>query len=277
MSQPIIYVISGGEGASGEQIVRTALVQFAPTGAEVVIVPHVRNAQDLEATVRQAASTPRSTILHTLVDGDLRQQLIRLARDHQVEAIDLMGHLLTRLSAVLNREPIGQPGLYHKLRESYFERVDAIEFTVSHDDGRNIGDLHRAEIVLIGVSRTGKTPLSIYLSTQGWKVANVPIVLGIDPPAELYAIHPSRVIALTIQPGQLVAYRRWRQRRLGLSDAARAEGYADAASIYEEIKGLETIATQGHFALLDITDKPIEESAQEVISLIQRRAKTAEP
>jgi regulator of PEP synthase PpsR (kinase-PPPase family) len=277
MTQPVIYIVSGGEGTSGEQLVRTALAQFGEDGAEIVIVPHVRDIPQLEEAVQRAAAAPGSTIVHTLVDGNLRQTLIRLARDHQVEAIDLFSHLLTRLSTVLERAPLGQPGLYRQLREQYFERVEAIEFTVAHDDGRNLQGLQRAEIVLVGVSRSGKTPLSIYLSTQGWKVANVPLIRGVDPPSELFEIDASRVVALTIDPGQLVAHRRWRQRRLGLGAASGADSgsgrYVDAADIYEEVKAAREIAQRGGFAILDITDKPIEESAQEVISLVTRNTR----
>ncbi len=277
MTQPVIYIVSGGEGTSGEQLVRTALAQFGENGAEVVIIPHVRDIPPLEEAVQRAAATPGSTIVHTLVDGNLRQTLIHLARDHQVEAIDLFGHLLARLATVLERAPLGQPGLYRQLREQYFERVEAIEFTVAHDDGRNLQDLQRAEIVLVGVSRSGKTPLSIYLSTQGWKVANVPLIQDIDPPSELFEIDASRVVALTIDPGQLVAHRRWRQRRLGLASASRGDSgggrYIDAADIYEEVKTAQEVAQRGGFAIVDITDKPIEESAQEVISLVTRKTR----
>jgi len=277
MTQPVIYIVSGGEGTSGEQLVLTALAQFEENGAEVVIIPHVRDIPPLEEAVQRAAARPGSTIVHTLVDGNLRQNLIRLARDHQVEAIDLVGPLLSRRATVLERAPLGQPGLYRQLREQYFERVEAIEFTVAHDDGRNLQDLQRAEIVLVGVSRSGKTPLSVYLSTQGWKVANIPLIRDIDPPSELFEIDASRVVALTIDPGQLVAHRRWRQKRLGLgSDAAGHTGsgrYIDAADIYEEVKTAREVAQRGGFAILDITDKPIEESAQEVISLVTRKAR----
>ncbi len=268
MSAPPIYIISGGRGASGEQVVRTALAQFQDASVPVTIVPHIYEVAQLTDAVVQAATTG-GIIVHTLVDAELRQALIRLARQHNVEAIDLMGHLLSRLSAILGQTPLGQPGLYRQLREAYFERVEAIEFAVAHDDGRNPHELHLAEIVLVGVSRTGKTPLSMYLSVQGWKVANVPLISSIEPPNELFQIDPGRVVGLTIEPGQLVAHRRWRQRHLGIQQDM---AYATPTDIAEEVAAARAVCQRGGFAMLNVTDRPIEESAQEVIALITRRS-----
>ncbi len=267
MNASPIYIVSGGEGTSGEQVVRTALAQFTPIEVPVVIVPQVREAHQLQKVIREAKNT-RGTIVHTLVDAQLRKTLILTAREQNVEAIDLIGGLLSRLTSVLNQEPRGQPGLYRQLRENYFERIEAIEFTVRHDDGRHTDELHQAEIVLTGVSRVGKTPLSMYLSIQGWKVANVPLVLDIPPPDELFAIDPRRVVGLTINPGQLVAHRRWRQKRMKLSGKM---SYTDPSSIYDQLEYAQRIFKRGGFVTFDVTDKPIEESATDVIALISRR------
>lgn len=269
MSTPPIFIVSGGVGASGEQLVRTALAQFQEVTVPVIIVPHVRRVEQLEDVVTQAATTG-GTIVHTLVDGELRRDLIRLAREKNAVAIDVMGRLLSRLTNVLGQEPIGQPGLYRKLREEYFERVEAIEFTVAHDDGRNPHEWHLAEIVLAGVSRVGKTPLSMYLSVLGWKVANVPLFRDVPPPQELFQIDRRRVVGLTIEPGQLVSHRLRRQRRLGVPGGS---AYTDPAEIHEEVEAARRVFRSGGFAVVDVTDKPIEESADEIISLIARRLK----
>lgn len=150
---------------------RTVLAQFHRAEVPVIIVPHVRQVAQVRKVVEEAAGTG-GTIVHTLVDVSLRRARIRTARDRNVVAIDLMGRLLSRVAVVLGQEPIGQPGLYRQLRQAYFDRVEAIEFTVGHDDGRNPHEWHPAEIVLVGVSRVGKTPLSMYLSTLGWKVSS---------------------------------------------------------------------------------------------------------
>lgn len=266
-----IYVVSGGEGKSGEQVVRTALAQFADADLPVIIVPHIREQADLERVV-QEAEMKQGTIVHTLVDLRLRQQMLALTHDYNVLAIDLMGSLLSRMAAVLGKEPQGQPGLYRQINQSYFERIEAIEFTVAHDDGRNTHELDQAEIVLTGVSRVGKTPLAMYLSVQGWKTANVPLIPGIDPPQALFSINPSSVIGLTIDPVQLATHRRWRQRTLNVSSKT---DYIDLNAIYDDIKAARRIFRQGGFAVVDITNRPIEETASEVIALIARGQKTA--
>jgi len=263
---PPIFVVSGGTGASGEQVVRTALAQFRDVEVPVIVVPNVRQAAQLADVVDQAAALG-GTIVYTLVDAGLRKHLIQMAHEKNVVAIDLMGQLLGHLAAVLGQEPLGQPGLYRQLRQLYFERVEAIEFTVAHDDGRNIHELDRAEVILVGVSRVGKTPLSIYLSVRGWKVANVPLIPDIPPPPELFQVDPRRVVGLTIQPAQLVAHRRWRQRRMGM---AAASTYSNPAELYAELEAAEQMIRHSGFHVVDVTDKPMEESAEEVIALVTR-------
>lgn len=214
-----VLIVSGGVGSSGEQLVRTALAQFPSANVPVVLMPHVRTMDEVGEAVDRAEASG-SIIVHTLVDPRLRPALSALARVKKVTAIDLMGELLDHLAEDLGQSPMGQPGLYRQLHKAYFERMDAIEFAVAHDDGLRASELPLAEIVLVGVSRSGKTPLSMYLSVLGWKVANVPWIKDIDLPPELLEIDRRRVVALSIEPGQLVAYRQWRQRRLGVAQAS---------------------------------------------------------
>jgi len=264
---PPIYVVSGGVGASGEQLTRTALAQFENPDIAVIIVPHVREVAQVEDVVKKAA-TAGGTVLHTLVDLDLRQALIHQAHDRNVVAIDAMGQLLSRLAKVLGQEPQGQPGLYRQLRQDYFDRVAAIEFTVAHDDGHRPDEWHLAEIMLVGVSRVGKTPLSMYLSTLGWKVANYPLVKEVEPPKELFELDPRRVVGLVIDPGQLVTHRQQRQRRLGVSNKS---AYTNPVDLFEEVEEAKKLFRRHGFAIVNVTDKPIEESADEVLALINRR------
>jgi hypothetical protein len=268
---PPLYVVSGGMGASGEQLARTALAQFENPNIPVIIIPHVREAAQIEDIVKQAAAS-KSTILHTLVDLELRQTMIRQARDQNVVAIDAMGQLLSRLAKTLGQEPQGQPGLYRQLRQDYFDRVAAIEYTITHDDGQRADEWYLAEIMLVGVSRTGKTPLSVYLSTLGWKVANVPVIKNVKLPDYLFKLDPRRVVGLIIDPGQLVTHRQQRQRRLGVSNES---SYNNPADLFDEIEEARRMYRQHGFATINVTDKPIEESAEEVIALINRRLKNS--
>jgi hypothetical protein len=268
MSDTRIYIISGGVGASGEQIARTALAQFQDVDVPVVVAPLVRSGEDLRAVLDEAAATG-GMIIHTLVDEDLRNQLTAAAQANAVVEIDALGPVLEDLSKLLGRQPVGTPGLYRKLREDYFRRVEAIEFAVGHDDGRKTDELRDADIVLIGVSRAGKTPLSMYLAMRGYKTANVPLVNGIEPPAELFEIDRRRVVGLTLETERLVGYRRQRQPRLG---ASASTVYSDPREILSDLEFARRVFRRGRFSVVDVTSKPIEESANEVVALLARRA-----
>jgi regulator of PEP synthase PpsR (kinase-PPPase family) len=181
-----------------------------------------------------------------------------------------MGPLLIRLARWFDSKPKGQPGLFHVIDEEYDRRIEAIEFTVQHDDGRRTDDLHLAEIVLIGVSRTSKTPLSMYLANRGWKVANVPIAFGVKPPESLFDLPKRKVIALTIDPERLVSLREVRAERLG----TRKIGYADIKTVRKEMTyAFELFDRRRDWPMLDMTAKPIEEAAAEIIAIIRRRPK----
>ncbi|NLE52803.1 MAG: kinase/pyrophosphorylase [Chloroflexi bacterium] len=270
---PPIFVVSGGRGASGEQLLQTALAQFNNREVPIEIIGEVTTEEQVQTAVERAERVGGS-IVHTLVDADLRQKMIVLARERNVTAIDLIGAVMLHLTNLLSQEPIGRPGLYRQIRETYFKRIEAIEFTVDHDDGRKPHDLHRAEIVVVGVSRVGKTPLSIYLGTRGWKVANVPLVIELDPPEQLFQIDPRRVVGLTIDPQHLQSFRDQRQQKLGLRSPS---SYTDLAALYDEVKYAERVCQRGGFPLVDITERSIEENADEVIAHVTRRLKHPPP
>jgi len=188
-----------------------------------------------------------------------------------VFAFDLAGPLVEHLSETLKQEPLGVPGLYRQQQIAYFRRVEAIEFTVAHDDGKRTEDLHMADIILLGPSRCGKTPLSMYLSMLGWKVANVPIVPFVEAPATLMEVDKRRVVALQIAPAQLIAHRKWRQQRLGVSEGL----YTDRATVVEELREYNHFIFRNGFTMIDVTDKPIETSGDEVVQMIAGRTPTA--
>jgi hypothetical protein len=266
---PPIYIVSGGVGASGEQLVQTALAQFPDSNVPVITVGNVRQVTQIKRVVAQAKQSG-GAIAHTLVDDRLRHLLIDLARQEDVVAIDLMGPLLSRLENVLKRKALGQPGLYRKFHRAYFERVSAIEFTMTHDDGQHPAGWPQADIVLVGVSRAGKTPLSMYLAVLGWKVANIPLVPEVPPPPELFKLDRLRVIGLTIRPDQLIVFRELRYARLGVSAPM---DYINPRRIGEEVQAALRVFRRAHFAVIDVTDKPIETSADEIIKFIESRAK----
>lgn len=260
MSRSPIFIVSGGVGFSGEQLVRTALAQFPDAEVPVILVPRVQQVEQLTEIVARAVNSD-GTIVHTLVDATLRTHLLFLAAEQQVAAIDLIGPVLARLKSVLGQHPIGQPGRYREQHQSRFARVDAIEFALAHDDGQHPQGWTGADILLIGVSRVGKTPISIYLAVLGWKTANLPLVKEIPPPIELFQLDRRRVVGLTIDLDHLLSHRRQRQLRLGMPSWS---PYTDPAAVCAELETAYQVCRQGGFQLVDVTDKPIELLADEI-------------
>lgn len=259
-----VFVLSGGSGASGRQIAETALAQFRKLRVPVVVRDRIRTAEQAEAAVREAKAAG-GIVVHTLVDGALRDSVVRLCGERGIASVDLMGPLLLRLATHCDAEPVGQPGLYRMLRREYFDRIEAIDFAVSHDDGGGLGGLLDADVILLGVSRCGKTPLCMYLAALGWKAANLPIVRGVPMPAELSLADRRRVVGLTIDHKRLLEHRRRRERLLG--DVG-ATSYANPSAVFEELELAHRICREGGYSVVDVTDKPVEIVAGEIVGLL---------
>ncbi len=263
-STPPIFVLSGGAGALGKHVARVALAQFCMNIPPIIVIPQVRTLEQLTAAVERVTAAS-GVIVHTMVDPELRAALNTLARAHDLTLIDTIGDPLAQLAGHFGRPPAGQPGLFQRQQEVYLERIQAIEYTVDHDDGRNLQDLNQADVVLTGVSRVGKTPLSIYLSVLGWKVANVPLARELPAPPELFRVDRRRVVGLTIDIDVLAQHRHWRQ--LG---STMLHGYTAPDLLEEEVLAARHVFRQGGFAVVNVTNKPIEETADQVIALISR-------
>ena len=270
---PPVYVVSGATGESGAQLVNAVLAQFPGRSVSIVTVAQVREPEQV-AQVVEAAAESGGTIVHTLVSAALRDRLSRLAEARGVAALDLTGPLMERLTATLGQLPIGQPGRYHRLRGSYYERVAAIEYAIAHDDGRNPDGWSEADVLLLGVSRTGKTPLSVYLSVLGWKVANLPLAPELPAPEALFALDRRRVIGLSIALDQLLLFRRQRSGRLGI-DAGLP--YANPERVAAELEGARRIFRRGGFHAIDVTDRTVEATADAIIRRVGGRIGLANP
>jgi len=262
-----VFAVSDGTGATAERVIRAALTQFTQP-VEVERFGEVRSVDQIRELVRRAADEG-AFIVHTLVRSDLRDAMFEEGRRYHISTLDLMGPLLERLSDLLGVQPLARPGLYGPMTEAYYRRIEAIEFAMGHDDGQHIDELDRAEIVLVGVSRTGKTPLSMYLAYRGWLVGNVPIVLGMEPPRILFDLPPGRVIGLTVEPKRLATLRRARAERLG----GRLREYTDFAHVREEIRYAWSVFHRRGWPTVDMTSKPVEEAAAEVVSIVSNRSR----
>jgi hypothetical protein len=267
-----IFAVSDASGTTAERVVRAALVQFDEQHITLTRYGGVRTVEQIRAIVKEASET-EGIIVHTFVYARLRRAMFSEGRSHNVATIDLMGPLLARLTDLLETPPRSEPGPFQPFDDAYLQRIEAIDFTVRHDDGRNPQDLEKAEVVLVGVSRTSKTPLSIYLAYRGWKVANVPLALGVDPPANLFHLPRRRVVGLTVRPERLSELRHTRIERIGTHSL----GYADLDYVRQEIAyAYQVFDRRKDWPLVDVTAKSIEEAAAEVVALIGGANQSAE-
>ncbi|HPE33856.1 MAG TPA: pyruvate, water dikinase regulatory protein [Bacteroidales bacterium] len=258
-----IFIVSDGTGRTATQALNAAITQFPDHKLETVIRNEVRSHEQIENAVKEAAEAG-AFIIHTLVSNDLRDFMITTGRYHNVETIDLMGPLLARLSEKLMHSPAEKPGLFSEINKEYFKRIDAMQFAFQHDDGLRPEELDKAEIVLLGVSRTFKTPLSIYFAFKGWMVANVPIILNHQPPEEIFTIPPERVFCLTAYAHNLSTLRHVRLENLGLN----AADYASLNHVERELSWAKFIfSKQPKWPVINVTNKPIEEIANEIMAI----------
>lgn len=264
---PPIFVVSGGKALAGDHMVKSLLVQYPENNIPVEIIPHVHSKEQIDELLKKACKT-KGIIAHTMVDKELRNYLKSSAAKCNVKAIDFMGELADYLNEILDIQPLEQPGLYRDIRQEYYDRVDAIDFTLSRDDGMNPKRLPEAEIVLTGVSRVGKTPLSIYLAMFGWRVANVPLIRGIDPPEELFKIDHQKVFGLTIGVGQLLSHRKKRMASLGMDEG---DQYVQETMVEDDINYALKIFQRGRFTAINVSNKPIESSANEIMQIVNSR------
>lgn len=262
-----IYVVSGGRGIAGNNLVQSLLIQYPENNIPVEIVPHIEN-EDQVFDIIMKAKADGGLIAHTMVNPDLRKKVNDLCTEFNVNVIDLMGDFADYLDKNLDVEPLKHPGLYRELNHQYFDRIDSIEFTLSQDDGMSPQRLREAEIILTGVSRAGKTPLSVYLAMYGWKVANVPLVNGIKPPKELFEVDQQRVFGLHIGAGQLIAHRK---KRLKSWNNHKSESYIDEAAVRDEIRKAMFTFDRGNFTVINVSNKPIESTANEILNIMSQR------
>ena len=260
-SVPTIFIVSGGVGASGEQLVHTLLAQFPADAVRVTTVGNVRRPEQIAEALSQAEKAD-ALVVYTLVDPALHDYLLEESQRRQIQAVDLMGPIMGWVREKLGVAPRAQPGRYRQLHSEYFERVSAIDFTMAHDDGKNPEGWPEADAVLVGASRVGKTPLSLYLAVLGWKVANYPLVPQVPIPESLFSLDPRRVFGITVEPDQLLEYRTRRQKLLG---APGPSAYADTEAVYEEVEEARKVFRKGRFKIVDMTDKTIEQGADEII------------
>jgi len=259
----VIYLVGEGTGETISRIARASLVQFNRENVEVKTFFLVTEKKYISRIAKQAAED-KALVAFSIVQPDLRDFLIREAEHHGIKAIDVIGDFIVQLSIFLKEKPMAIPGRQYILDEEYFRRIDAINFAVKHDDGKLPQGLKLADLILVGISRTGKTPLSTYLANQGWKVANVPIHPDMLPPEEVFQVDHRKVFGLIISVESLVKLREARLKQLGLEPYAK---YADPVRVSDEIEwSREFFKQHPRWRVVDISNKAIEEAAASIVN-----------
>ena len=261
-----LYIISDGTGRTADQIVKAALTQFEGKDVAVDLRSNISDEKEIISIVKEAEQNS-GAIVHTIVSKKLRKKILKYCKLHNVQSIDIMGPLLAQLSEVLDIDPIEKPGIYHKLNKAHFQRIDAIEFAFRHDDGQKTEEFSKAEIILLGVSRTFKTPVGIYLANKGWKVANFRITDETPVPEILAQIPSEKIFCLTTYASRLIQLRTERSEYPEESQ----ENYVDLKSIQKELNYANSIFQQNpKWQVIQVSDKPIEAIATEILEKIKK-------
>lgn len=256
-----IAICSDSIGETAEAVVRATLRQFELPNTEIKRIMNVRSEDEVSAVMEEVASRG-GFVAYTLVQPELREAIREEAVRLNVRAVDIMGPMMQAFIDTFNDTPKRTPGLLHRLDEDYFKRVEAVEFAVNNDDGKDVGAILKADLILLGASRVSKTPLSIFLAHKGLKVMNYPVVPELTPPTQLREVHPGKIVGLTVNPEHLVKIRSARLQSMGLPDDAH---YASMQRVQDELKYAQELFADLGCPVIDVTDKAIEETAALII------------
>ena len=261
-----IYVISDSVGETAQQVSKASISQFdISDNYEIKRFPYIVDIESLK-NILNDAKNENAIVVYTLVDENLLNITNKFCQEVGLSHMDLMTPLLREISKKTNVKPKREPGLIRKLDEGYFKRVDAIEFAVKYDDGKDAKGILTSDIVLIGISRTSKTPLSMYLANKNIKVVNVPLVPEVPIPNEVFEINPKKIIGLTNTPEKLNGIRQERLKALGLSSSS---SYAKLERILQELDYSEQIMKKIGCPVIDVSNKAIEETAEIIIDIMK--------
>ncbi|BAQ11404.1 phosphotransferase ydia [Bacillus sp. OxB-1] len=269
MRKLTLFIISDSVGETADLVAKAAASQFSQ-GLEAVSMKRFSHVEDETqlAEIVYLAREQKAIIIYTLVKSKMRKILKKECETFGICCIDLLGPVVDRIGEELGEQPLEEPGLVRQLDEDYFRKIEAIEFAVKYDDGRDPRGILQADIVLVGVSRTSKTPLSQYLAHKRFKVANVPLVPEVEPPAELFEISPEKCFGLVTTPEKLNSIRRERLIALGLKDDA---NYAQLERIEQEIRYFRDVVAKLGCKVIDVTNRAVEETANVILSEIAKQ------
>ena len=270
MKEPLftLYILSDGTGETATGVAQAVLVQYKPDQVRIVRHQSIRTQEQAASIINKISDTDSCLLVYTMVIPEMRKDIETTCHKRHIQCIDLLGPLFNYFDQVLKSNDGKKPGLLRSVDEEYFKRIEATDFSLKHDDGKSLGKLKEADIVLVGLSRTSKTPLSIYLSFKGWKVANVPLVLGMPLPKTLKEVDHKKIIGLTINIENLIRIRKNRLTKFGWNFNRE---YADKAHILKEMNYSKEVFEKYRWPVVNVTDRALEETAGEVVRIIKAR------
>ena len=266
MEKIYIYSISDSVGETSESVIKAALCQFNYTNYEIKKYSFVSTLEELKIILEES-KTHKSIFFYTLVETELVNYIKEFSRNYEIKNVDLLSEALNSIAGVLNMEPKREPGILRRLNMSYFDRIEAVEFAVKYDDGKDPRGFMLADIILLGISRTSKTPLSLYLANKNYKVANFPVVPNVPIPKELIKASPEKIFGLTISLDKVHAIRRERLKTLGFTSQS---SYSDKESILEEIEYANEVIRKIGCPVIDVSNKAIEETGDVILIYINK-------
>lgn len=267
MNKLSIYIVSDSLGETGVQVANAAIAQFNIKDFEIKRFPYVLNVESLQNVLDEASQEENVVIIYTLVDKKLLKYMENKPKSNNIIIVDLLSPLLNAIETTLDMEAKREPGAVRKLDENYFKRVEAIEFAVKYDDGKDPMGILTADVVIIGISRTSKTPLCMYLANKNIRAANIPLVPESELPKEVFEISRKKIIGLTNSPIKLNEIRKERAKALGIPNSS---NYASLERILYEIDYAEGIMKKIGCPVIDVSTKAIEETAELVINYLNR-------
>ncbi len=263
----VVYLLSDGTGETGETIINAAIAQFRKDNVRLERNAHILTKIQV-LNLLNKVDQEHALVFFTFVDHMLVSYTYAECKKRNIDCLDLFSPVLRKLTNFFGHSPERTPGLFHEVGEEYFQRMEAMEFTLMNDDGQSVKHLQEADMILVGVSRTSKTPLSIYLSCRGYKVVNIPLVKGLPIPAVLASTDSTKVACLFLEVNQLVGRREVRVKTLGVAPST---NYIDIGEVKQELRWARSLCRDHKWAVVHVTGKSVEETAHEVLVKLKKK------
>ena len=261
-----VYLVSDSTGETLDRIFLSLKSQFSNFEYEKKEFAFIRTEQQIDKIIKECDQVENSLILYTIVETKLAKYISNKSEENSVPCFGILGNLILSFSKLLNQKAIHKPSAQHVLDEDYYNRIEAIQFTMAHDDGKKVDDINNADVVLLGVSRTSKTPTSIYLANRGYKTVNVPLVLDQRLPSGLSANKKSCIVGLVADPERLADIRR---NRVAIMKDHNLKDYTDLDVIKNEVENSKKLFKKNNWPVIDVTRKSVEETAASILKIIE--------